>query len=78
MSDRQRDRFDINPSAQACTQIQSGIGMRIMGPWRREAMGQRLCMVVEAADHERLVAIVSHRNRPRKRVEWVHVVLALG
>jgi hypothetical protein len=34
-------------------------------------MDQQVSLIIEAADRERLVTIVSHRNRPRKRDEWV-------
>ncbi|MBV8573962.1 MAG: helix-turn-helix domain-containing protein, partial [Acetobacteraceae bacterium] len=39
-------------------------------------MAQRVCVVVNAADCERLAAIVADRNRPRKHVERVRIVLA--
>jgi hypothetical protein len=39
-------------------------------------MAQSVCVVVNAADRERLAAIVADRNRPRKHVERVRIVLA--
>ena len=39
-------------------------------------MAQSVCVVVNAADRERLAAIVADRNRPRKRAERVRIVLA--
>ena len=40
------------------------------------AMAQSVCVVVNAADRERLAAIVADRNRPRKHVERARIVLA--
>ena len=39
-------------------------------------MAQSVCVVVNASDRERLAAIVADRNRPRKHVERVRIVLA--
>ena len=39
-------------------------------------MAQTICVVVNAADRERLAAIVADRNRPRKHVERARIVLA--
>jgi transposase len=39
-------------------------------------MAQSVCVVVNAADREGLAAIVADRNRPRKHVERVRIVLA--
>ena len=39
-------------------------------------MAQTVCVIVSAADRERLQAIVSDRNRPRKHVERARIVLA--
>jgi transposase len=43
-----------------------------MGPWLRP------CVVVNAADRERLAVIVADGNRSRKRVEQARIVLALA
>jgi transposase len=40
------------------------------------AMAQTVCVVVDGAERERLVAIVADRNRPRKHVERARIVLA--
>jgi len=39
-------------------------------------MAQTVCVIVSAADRERLQAIVGDRNRPRKHVERARIVLA--
>ena len=39
-------------------------------------MCQTVCVIVSASDRERLEAIAADRNRPRKRIERVRVVLA--
>ena len=39
-------------------------------------MAQTVCVVVNAAEREQLAAIVADRNRPRKHVERVRIVLA--
>src|SRR5262252_7340266 len=39
-------------------------------------MAQTVCVIVSAADRERLHAIVGDRNRPRKHVERARIVLA--
>ena len=39
-------------------------------------MAQTVCVVVDGAERERLVAIVADRNRPRKHVERARIVLA--
>jgi transposase len=39
-------------------------------------MAQTVCVVVDAADGQRLTSIVADRNRPRKHVEWARIVLA--
>src|SRR5437588_10778303 len=39
-------------------------------------MVQTVCVIVEAAERERLAAIVADRNRPRKHVERARIVLA--
>ena len=39
-------------------------------------MAQTVCVIVSAADRERLRAIVGDRNRPRKHVERARIVLA--
>ena len=39
-------------------------------------MAQSVCVLVNAADRERLTAIVADRNRPRKHVERARIVLA--
>ena len=41
-------------------------------------MAQSVCVVVNTADREQLAAIVADRNRPRKHVERVRIVLAFG
>ena len=40
------------------------------------AMAQTVCVVVDGAERERLVAIVADRNRPRKHVERARIVFA--
>jgi transposase len=40
------------------------------------AMAQTVCVIVDAADRQRLTSIVADRNRPRKHVERARVVLA--
>ena len=39
-------------------------------------MAQQVCVVLSAAKREQLVAIAGDRNRPRKHVERVRIVLA--
>ena len=39
-------------------------------------MAQTVCVIVSAADRERLQVIVADRNRPRKHVERARIVLA--
>ena len=39
-------------------------------------MAQTVCVVLNAAERERLAAIVADRNRPRKHVERARIVLA--
>jgi transposase len=39
-------------------------------------MARTVCVVVDGAERERLVAIVADRNRPRKHVERARIVLA--
>src|SRR5205814_10467741 len=39
-------------------------------------MAQQVCVVLSAAERERLAAIAADRNRPRKHVERAHIVLA--
>jgi len=39
-------------------------------------MVQTVWVIVEAAERERLAAIVADRNRPRKHVERARIVLA--
>src|SRR6266849_283566 len=39
-------------------------------------MAQTVCVVVDAADRQRLASIVADRNRPRKHVERARIVLA--
>ena len=40
------------------------------------AMAQGICVVVNAAEREQLVAIAADRNRPRKHIERARIVLA--
>jgi transposase len=40
------------------------------------AVAQQVCVVVSAAERERLVTVVADRNRPRKHVERARIVLA--
>ena len=39
-------------------------------------MAQTVCMIVSAADRERLQAIIGDRNQPRKHIERARIVLA--
>ena len=39
-------------------------------------MSQTVCVIVSASGRERLEAIAADRNRPRKQIERVRVVLA--
>src|SRR5215471_16256934 len=39
-------------------------------------MAQRVCVIVSAADQERLQAIIGDRNQPRKHIERARIVLA--
>jgi hypothetical protein len=39
-------------------------------------MAQTVCVLIEAADRERLAAIVADRNRPRKQAERARIALA--
>ena len=39
-------------------------------------MAQKICVIISAADRERLQAIVEDRNRPQKHVERARIVLA--
>ena len=39
-------------------------------------MAQTVCVILSAADRERLTAISADRNRPRKHVERAQIVLA--
>jgi hypothetical protein len=41
-------------------------------------MAQTVCVIVSAADRERLQAIIGDRNQPRKRIERARIVLALA
>src|SRR3989440_10326975 len=48
------------------------------GPWRwgDGAMAQQACVVLSSAEREQLAAIAADRNRRRKHVERVRIVLA--
>jgi hypothetical protein len=39
-------------------------------------MAQQVCVVLSAAEREQLAAIAVDRNRPRKQIERVQIVLA--
>src|SRR5215469_13264112 len=41
-----------------------------------EPMAQTVCVIVSAADRERLQAIIGDRNQPRKHMERARIVLA--
>jgi hypothetical protein len=40
------------------------------------ALAQQICVIVSAAEREQLAGIAADRNRPRKHVERVRIVLA--
>src|SRR5215472_17570829 len=48
------------------------------GPWHwgTWAMAQQVCVVLSATEREQLAAIAADRNRPRKHIERVQIVLA--
>jgi hypothetical protein len=57
--------------------IHRSTGMGDTGSWFGDAaMAQTISVIADAAERERLMAIVVDRNRPRKHIERARIVLA--